>query len=349
MDQFYSTCSTDVTFSLYVICSKSYNTISISAANALYDTTKIGPLTINILNMRNAEYGGFSGPIVVKNYDTVQKKYLSKSWATLTKSYIEFKEEGLEIYLNKGRPWYLEVGTFSDWIDVGANEVMKQRLLLTTLYYDSNFILQGNPITLVPNSNNSQFRFAVPQTMGQTLFYITWLKSGDITQKFYSKIAKLPVYVVKGTLLRTLTIGTTLYGNLADGTHIGKSIPIDISTSYPPYEQVIVTITVTNAQASKISLNDTSIALNRAVELERYYVNSIASTYTEATINLSFALSGTDASSYQLSASTASIPVNPPDLTPATFVALYVYDNTLAYVEMYVKSDKLAYVYCVTG
>jgi len=93
MDQFYSTCSTDVEFSLYVVCYKFYNTIKYRAANSLYDT-RVKALDLNIFNLRNAENSGFTGPIIVKNYDKTNKKILSRSFGTLSASYLNFQEDG---------------------------------------------------------------------------------------------------------------------------------------------------------------------------------------------------------------------------------------------------------------
>ena len=248
----------------------------------------------------------------------------------------------------------MEVGSFSDNILFGANEVMKQRLTVSTLYYDSNFVFDGAPLTLIPDTTGSTFRFAAPQTMERKLYYITWLKSGDVNQVFYAKIAKLPVYVIKSGLLRTITVGTTLWAYKADSANIGKSIPLDISTSYPPYEEVFIDIVVSNtpaATAAKITLNVTQIELQRLDELKQYYITNIASDWdyvtdsitgvvSPASIILSYSLSGTDSSSYQLSTSTETITVLETDLTPVTFVSLVVNSNTLTYVELLVKTNK---------
>lgn len=125
MDVFYSKCATDEFFSLYSTCTKYYNSYEIVSANNAYDTVTQGSFRIFIQRHRNAENSGLTAPIIVKNYDETQRRILSRSFGTLSNSFVNFKLDGLDLYANDAVPYNLEIGSFSDPIRIGPAETMK--------------------------------------------------------------------------------------------------------------------------------------------------------------------------------------------------------------------------------
>ena len=344
MDVFNGLCKTEDRFSLYAVCTQFYNTYVLSAANKYYDFSTSGSLNFSINNHRNAEYKGLTGSIIVYNYDTTTRMILTRSYGTLSKSYRNFTYDGLQLLVNSGNTYELEVGSMSDPITVGAVEDMKQRLLVSPLYFDSNFAFSGTPTTLVPSTAGSTIRIAAPQNMLLKTFFITWTKSGDIISKFYAPIPKFPVKIVKGTLTRTITPHNTEYANRG-----GLSVPLYVTLTNPPYSEVVVTMSVTNTLASLVKLNTTTLPFGKNNYRLYYVISDIGAAYTDNTIDLTFILSGPDSPSFQLSAPTMSIIVKNEDKEPAPFAEFLLIENNRGNVKLYIKSSKLAYIYCVTG
>lgn len=233
------------------------------------------------------------------------------------------------------------MGSLSDPINIGPIELMKQRLTVVPLYFDSNFIFSGTPVTLVPSTTGTAFRIAAPQTMLRKRFYLTFSKSGDLIQKFYAPIPKFPVDIVKGTVTRTVTPSTTLYINKG-----GISVPLYIDVPNPPYDVVSVNISPSDGT---FVLNTTLLSFSKSTSRLYYYVQQSSADFAGTSFNLALTLGGTDSSSYQLSASTINIQVKPADPDPAPFVDMLVLENNRGNVKIKVKSNKLAYVYCATG
>ena len=344
MDVFNGICQTEDRYSLYSVCTQFYNSYEVNAANKAYIFKDSGSLKFKVNTHRNAEYEGYTGNFIIYNYDKTTRKVLSRSYGTLSKSYLYFSYDGLQLMVNNGDTYDLEVGSLSDPIPVGAVENMKQRLLVNPLYFDSNFIFSGTPVTLVPSTSGSSVRIAAPQTMLLKTFYITWQKTGDTLNKFYAPIAKFPVRIVKGTLVRTVVPTATLYVNRG-----GISVPLFIDISNPPYELVNVDLQVQGAQASLVTLNSTQIAFGKSNQRIYYLITLVDASYTGSTLDIQFSLSGTDSTSFSLTPSSLSIPVNAADPNPAPFAEFTLIENNRGNVKIYIKSNKLAYVYCVTG
>jgi hypothetical protein len=344
MDVFNGVCATEDRYSLYSVCSQFYNTYLFNSANKLFDFKTKGSLTVKINNHRNAEYDGLTGSVIVYNYDKSTRQVLSRSYGTLSKSYLNFTYDGLQLFANNGQPYTLEVGSLSDPIPIGAVEAMKQRLTVVPLYFDSNFVFANVPVTLVPGSTGSFIRIAAPQTMLRKKFYITFSKSGDIISKFYAPIPKFPVIITKGSLMRNVIPYNTLYVNRG-----GISIPLYVDINNPPYDNVAVTLTITNPSASLITMNTTSLVFGKSSSRLYYLITGVSDTFTDSAINMQFTLSGTDASSFQVTTPLVSIPVNPPDPDPAPFIEYRIDQNNRGNINIYVKSSKLAYVYCAAG
>lgn len=344
MDVFNGECQTEDRFSLYAVCSQYYNTYLLNAANKLYDFSTSGSLIFKIGNHRNAEYSGLTGPITVFNYDSTTRAVLTRSYGTLSKSYRNFTYDGLQLLVNSGNTYNLEVGSMSDPINIGAIEAMKQRLIATPLYFDGNFAFGDTPVTLVPGSTGNTFRLAAPQDMLLKTFYVTWSKSGDIVSKFYAPIPKFPVQIVKGTLTRQVTPSVTEYANIG-----GLSVPLYITINNPPYAQIDVKITVTNPQASLVTLNTSLLSFGKSNMRLYYVITAIGAAFSDPSINLLFTLSGVDSTSFALTTASIAIPAKPNDAEPAPFAEFVVKQNRRGSVDIYIKSSKLAYIYCVTG
>lgn len=344
MDVFNGVCKTEDRFSLYSVCTQFYNTYEFNSANKAYDFKESGSLTFKINNHRNVEYEGYSGNLIVYNYDKNTRAVLARSYGTLSTSYLKYTYDGLQLLVNGGNAYDLEVGSLSDPISVAAIEAMKQRLIVNPLYFDSNFIFADTPVTLVPSTTGSSVRIAAPQTMLRKTFYITWQKTGDALTKFYAPIPKFPVRIVKGTLTRSVVPSVTLYVNQG-----GISVPLYIDIANPPYELVEVNLQVQGAEASKVQVNSTKISFGKADKRIYYLISKVDATYASPQITIQFTLTGTDATSFALSTATIAIPVNPPDADPAPFAEFRIIENNRGSVKIYVKSSKLAYVYCATG
>lgn len=344
MDVFNGVCQTEDRFSLYSVCTQFYNTYEFNSANKAYDFKESGSLAFKINNHRNVEYEGYSGNIIVYNYDKNARAVLARSYGTLSTSYLKYSYDGLQLLVNGGNSYDLEVGSLSDPIPVGAIEAMKQRLIVNPLYFDSNFIFADTPVTLVPSTTGSTVRIAAPQTMLRKKFYITWQKTGDALTKFYAPIPKFPVRIVKGTLTRSVVPSVTLYVNRG-----GISVPLYIDIANPPYDLVQVELQVLGAEASKVEINNTKIAFGKADKRIYYLLSKIDDSFAGATVTIQFSLTGTDATSFALSTTSINIPVNAPDPDPAPFAEFRIIENNRGSVKIYVKSSKLAYVYCATG
>lgn len=184
--------------------------------------------------------------------------------------------------------------------------------------------------------------------MDRKSYYITWFKSGDSTNKFYAPIPKMKLNVIKVVRPRIIVLGSVAYVNRE-----GLSIPFEITTLNPPYQQVVVNITIVGSPTT-VQLNQTLVSVTKGVYLMRYHITNIDTAYSGASLTLNFALSttsGIDAPSFTFNPGSASltIPVNPRDDVPASFETLSVSQNSRGKVQIYVRSNKLAYLYCVTG
>lgn len=103
------------------------------------------------------------------------------------------------------------------------------------------------------------------------------------------------------------------------------------------------------SEASKIKLNQTTVEMLKGVFLQRYTVDQIDEDYAGSSITIDFTMTGTDSPSFQLSTAQLIIPVKPADPEPAPFADMLVQENNRGNIKLYVKSNKLAYIYCVTA
>jgi hypothetical protein len=105
----------------------------------------------------------------------------------------------------------------------------------------------------------------------------------------------------------------------------GLSIPFEITTLNPPYSNIVITVTVAGSPA-QVQLNTTSISITKGVYMMRYFITNIDTAFSNPTLQLNFAISGTDGSSFTFNPATASltIPVNAIDTDPASFETLSV-------------------------
>ena len=343
MDVFLSNCSTQDNFSLYSSCGVSNNLITVVSSNDEFDTSISGALKLQVYNLRNAENFGRSGNIIIYNFDSRDKLVLSRSYPNISTSYFTFEQDRLEISVNDDNPIYLEVGSFSGEIEIRAHEPFKQRLNILPLYFDTKFLFDRNPILLIKDTDKAVFRLAAPQNMLVKTFYITWSTTGDSVIKYYSTLRKTPVVITKGVLFRYIDIESTLYAN-----RDGMSIPIVVSTPNPPYSQVVIDISIIN-DTGLVELSDTSVKLNRGQYAASFYIKHINQDYREDFIELSFSLTGEDATSFILNTTSLKIQVNPRDIEPPIITSMELVDINRSSANILIKADKLAYIYCAYG
>ena len=343
-DVFLSQCFTQDDHSLYSSCQSRYNLISIFSTNTIFDTLTRGPLNIDLNNLRNQEDIGTSGNLIIQNYDSVNKKILSRTFPNLSISYLNYKSSQLEIYINDNKPIILEVGSFSDPIIVKTYEKTKQRINIIPIYFDSKFIFNKNPIILKKDSIGDSFRIAVPQNMLRKRFYLTFTKSGDSLYNYYTLPKKIPVEIVKGIFIREISISSTVYVNRG-----GLSIPLEIKTYNPPYEQILIDIKVLSNNQQYFKLSKTTVELSKGQFKSDSKFLDISENLNDYQIEVLFSLRGKDVSSFELKNDRIIIPVNNIDEEEATIKEIEIVETTRSNIRLKIVVDKLAYIYCVIG
>jgi hypothetical protein len=85
------------------------------------------------------------------------------------------------------------------------------------------------------------FRVAAPRTILLKSFYITWSKTGDALNPTYAPLRRTELVMRKGYVNRTVLIEPMEYIPID-----GISYPLYVYTNNPPYEQLIVRISLLN-------------------------------------------------------------------------------------------------------
>jgi hypothetical protein len=343
-DIFLSKCGTQEDFSLYSYCSIANNLLTVKSTNNEFSTLSGTPLNLKLDNVRAPEMPGLTQNFEIYNFDEQKSLVLSRNFPNLSDSYLQFNLNNLEIIINEFQPIELSVGSFSDPISIRATELIKQRISVMPMYFDSAFLFDRNPIVLEKNSAGSFFRLAVPQTMLLKRFYITFGKGGDTNPSYYSLVAKVPVQVVPVRKLRDIFVETTIYANLG-----GMSVPMKVNVNNAPYKDIILDLQVLGENASMVKLSTNQLKLDKNVQETWFFISNIDPMYPSEKLSIAFELGGTEKASFQISSQMIYIPVRPIDPEAPVILNLTLVTVTRSKAILQIISDRLTYIHCVTG
>jgi hypothetical protein len=85
---------------------------------------------------------------VVYNYDNSTEQILGRTFHSLNPSSLKFDYDGAQIWVNEDIPVTLEVGSYSDPIEIRLDKQATQSLTLTPNLLDPNIIVTPFPIKI---------------------------------------------------------------------------------------------------------------------------------------------------------------------------------------------------------
>lgn len=115
IDSYGGQCSLNEDFSFIVNCDLDYNRIFVNSSNPRWTET-MGSLDLEIDNVRTPDSDGETSNFVISNYDIVNKKILSRTYANLNPASLTYTYDGDLITVNDDEPVDVEVGTYTDEI-----------------------------------------------------------------------------------------------------------------------------------------------------------------------------------------------------------------------------------------
>ena len=122
-------------------------------------------MKFSIYNIRNPDYSERSGHIAIWNFNSQSNIIIEKNYQNHSHSFFEFFESRKEIFINKGKPIVLEVGTFSDPVFIDTLDSFESNLNIIPIHFDYRILFEKNPISIIQNDANAILSLAVPQEM----------------------------------------------------------------------------------------------------------------------------------------------------------------------------------------
>ena len=215
----------------------------------------MGSLTLEVDNIRTPDLAGDTLNFVVSNYDSANKKILSRTYANLNPASLHFAYDGLLISVNNDLAVDVEVGTYTDEIVIQMPSASLQTLTYTLLLLlnltsyrftpntlDPNIIVTPFPLQIKLGDTEVRFRVAAPRTQLLKLYYITWSKTGDALTPTYANLPRTTLNMVKNKYTRQMNQEIMEY--IPSG---GVTFPLFIYTNNPPYSGLIVNLTILNS------------------------------------------------------------------------------------------------------
>lgn len=241
IDSYGGKCTINKAFSFFVNCILDYNRIWINSTNEEWNPDVNGALTSVIENIRDPDDNGSTHAFVIGNYDSLNKKVLGRTYNTLNPASLDYTYDGELISVNDDLPVIVEIGTYTDEIEITLPGPSQQTLTLTPNVLNPDILIVPFPLKIELDQTSVKFRVAAPRTILQQSFYITWAKTGDAYVPTYAPLRRTELVMKKGYYVRTVTFESMEYI-----PQDGVSYPLELFTNNPPYEELNVNLTLLN-------------------------------------------------------------------------------------------------------
>jgi hypothetical protein len=128
IDSFSGACKINEDFSFFVNCYIENNRIFVNASNSKWDPSVDGELKLEIDSIINPDIAGNTLEFVIFNLDNTKNMVLGRTFSNLNPSFLYFPYDGQLISVNDDSPVQIEVGTYSDLIEIKMPGPSKQSL-----------------------------------------------------------------------------------------------------------------------------------------------------------------------------------------------------------------------------
>lgn len=127
IDSYDGSCTINEDFSFFVSCTIDNNRVFVDASNPEW-TELMGSLNLTIEDIRTPDDDGETHNFVVSNYDSLNKKVLSRSYSNLNPASLTYLYDGDLISVNDDEIVDVEVGTYTDEIVIKMPAESQQSL-----------------------------------------------------------------------------------------------------------------------------------------------------------------------------------------------------------------------------
>lgn len=240
IDSYDGGCDINEDFSFFVNCYLDNNRVFVNASNSQWTET-MGSLTLEIDGIRTPDDDGEALNFIIFNYDSSDKRILSRTYSTLNSGSLTYTYDGILISVNNDEPVDVEVGTYTDEIVIKLVNASEQTLTLTPNTLNSTITITPFPLTIQLGEKEVRFRVAAPRDILLKSFYITWSKTGDSLVPTYANLRRTNLRMRSGYVSRVVAYESMEY--IPAG---GITFPLLVSTPNPPYTELLVTLSILN-------------------------------------------------------------------------------------------------------
>ena len=291
----------------------------------LYVALPTQTIKIKIDQLPGPQLGLTRRLIKVMTYDGVKEVLLDRNYGQL--SYIDsfsLTLQGEVLTVNNGESISVIRGTCSNLFPITSQTPMRVDLQLTALM-PRVLMARLNPtnvMTFRTSWSQIQTCVAVPVSLTPGVYNLQWSKTGDEyslsadNQSIYAPLMVSSVAVVSGKA--SVQIGTI--SNVPAGGH---SLPITISLSYSPFNELIITPTPTGTIDPGITFDPPSLQFTSGVQQLTVYIHA-TTTILRSSYVIQWILDGTDAEAYSQPGNSEVTITGDDDLLPIVTQARYV-------------------------
>lgn len=256
-------------------------------------------IVIRIEQLPGPQIGIASRLIKVMTYDGVKKTLLDRNYGQL--SYIDsysLSLQGEALTVNNNAAITVLRGTCSSSFSLTSTLPMRVNLQLTGLMPRVLMarLSPTNVLTFPTSLNQVQTCVAVPVSLTPGTYNLQWAKTGDEyslsadNQSIYAPLTVTSVVVTSGQA--SISIGT-----VTEVPAGGHSLPIVISLSQTPYNELIITPTQVGTMDPGVTFDPSSLQFTTGVSQVYFYIRA-STNILRSTYEVSWVLDGTDSAAY---------------------------------------------------
>ena len=305
-------------------------------------TDFVGNLLIYIYNVPNPLTEMMAKSVTAKTYDGLNFKVLDSSYANTNPTQVIYRYPGPLIIVNSDQMIYVERGTVSS--DIPVQLSFPAALNLTLVPQADEFTFLPYTVSLSMGDLYKSFRIAVHESVPATRYVMTWTTEGDDIPAFYTPIQASIVMV---TQYKNVQISIPQVQVVPVGGH---SLPTEIRLQYAPDVDVTVSISVSGLEG--LSVSPTSITFSAGIQSGTYVVHTTKDVTTMGIAEIAYAISGTNAQTYQLPFTSQPFNVGPDDGTSPAVTGTTVEGLTRTSVTIRPQANKpgtIYYMYALYG
>ena len=240
IDSYGGECTINEDFSFFVNCYLDNNRVFVNASNTQWTET-MGSLTLEVNSIRTTDDDGEALNFIIFNYDSSDKRILSRTYSTLNPASITYSYDGILISVNNDEPIDVEVGTYTDEITIQLPSPSLQTLTLTPNTLNSSITITPFPLQIQLGETQVTFRVAAPRDILLKSFYITWSKTGDSLVPTFANLRRTNLRMRSGYVKRV-----AFYESMEYIPAGGITFPLLVKTHNPPYTELLVTLSILN-------------------------------------------------------------------------------------------------------